>query len=154
MKELPIFDYHCHLDPKQIWENQNFENITQIWLAGDHYKWRAMRIHGVSENLITGDASDWEKFEAWAETVPHLFGNPLYHWTHMELRTFFGIDSCYHQKQRMQFGMNVMKNFKHQILHHVVLLKNQMCNLLVQQMIQQIARFHQLIKDDQRFRLQ
>ncbi|MBZ5753845.1 glucuronate isomerase [Metabacillus rhizolycopersici] len=93
MKELPIFDYHCHLDPKQIWENQNFENITQIWLAGDHYKWRAMRIHGVSENLITGDASDWEKFEAWAETVPHLFGNPLYHWTHMELRTFFGIDT-------------------------------------------------------------
>ena len=93
MKELPIFDYHCHLDPKQIWENKNFENITQIWLAGDHYKWRAMRIHGVSENLITGDASDWEKFEAWAETVPHLFGNPLYHWTHMVLRTFFGIDT-------------------------------------------------------------
>lgn len=92
MKELPIFDYHCHLDPKQIFENECFENITQIWLAGDHYKWRAMRIHGVREELITGNASDWEKFEAWAETVPHLFGNPLYHWTHMELKTFFGID--------------------------------------------------------------
>jgi glucuronate isomerase len=92
MKDLPIFDYHCHLDPKQIFENKSFENITQIWLAGDHYKWRAMRIHGVSEELITGNASDWEKFEAWAETVPNLFGNPLYHWTHMELRTFFGID--------------------------------------------------------------
>lgn len=91
MKELPIFDYHCHLSPKEIFENKSFENITQLWLAGDHYKWRAMRIHGVKEAFITGDASDWEKFEAWAETVPHLFGNPLYHWTHMELRTFFGI---------------------------------------------------------------
>lgn len=92
MKELPIFDYHCHLSPKEIWENQSFENITKLWLAGDHYKWRAMRIHGVCEELITGKSSDWEKFEAWAETVPHLFGNPLYHWTHMELKTFFGID--------------------------------------------------------------
>ncbi|PMC37984.1 glucuronate isomerase [Bacillus sp. UMB0899] len=92
MKDLPIFDYHCHLSPKEIYENQAFENITQLWLAGDHYKWRAMRIHGVKEELITGNASDWEKFEAWAETVPHLFGNPLYHWTHMELRTFFGIN--------------------------------------------------------------
>ncbi len=91
MKDLPIFDYHCHLSPKEIYENQSFENITKLWLAGDHYKWRAMRIHGVKEALITGDASDWEKFEAWAETVPHLFGNPLYHWTHMELRTYFGI---------------------------------------------------------------
>ncbi|RBW70070.1 glucuronate isomerase [Bacillus taeanensis] len=92
MKELPIFDYHCHLSPKEIYENNSFENITQLWLAGDHYKWRAMRIHGVKEACITGDASDWEKFEAWAETVPHLFGNPLYHWTHMELRTYFGIN--------------------------------------------------------------
>ncbi|WP_100407547.1 glucuronate isomerase [Bacillus solitudinis] len=92
MKGLPIFDYHCHLSPKEIYENNSFENITQLWLAGDHYKWRAMRIHGVKEALITGNASDWEKFEAWAETVPHLFGNPLYHWTHMELRTYFGID--------------------------------------------------------------
>lgn len=91
MKELPIFDYHCHLSPKEIYENHSFENITQIWLAGDHYKWRAMRIHGVKEALITGNASDWEKFEAWAETMPHLFGNPLYHWAHMELRTYFGI---------------------------------------------------------------
>ncbi|XQY92902.1 glucuronate isomerase [Metabacillus sp. HB246100] len=91
MKDLPIFDYHCHLSPKEIYENQSFENMTQLWLAGDHYKWRAMRIHGVNEHLITGDASDWEKFAAWAETMPYLFGNPLYHWAHMELRTYFGI---------------------------------------------------------------
>jgi glucuronate isomerase len=92
MKKLPIFDYHCHLSPKEIYENHSFENITQLWLAGDHYKWRAMRMHGVSERLITGEATDWEKFEAWAETVPYLVGNPLYHWTHMELKTFLGID--------------------------------------------------------------
>lgn len=91
-KNLPIFDFHCHLSSKEIWENQPFENMTQLWLAGDHYKWRAMRLHGVSEALITGDADDWDKFKAWAETVPNLIGNPLYHWTHMELKTFFNVD--------------------------------------------------------------
>jgi glucuronate isomerase len=92
VKGLPIFDYHCHLDPQEIWENKNFKNITQVWLAGDHYKWRQMRIHGIDEKFITGDAEDYEKFEAWAETVPYLIGNPLYHWTHMELKTFFGVE--------------------------------------------------------------
>ena len=90
--EAPIFDFHCHLDPKEVWENKSYENITQIWLGGDHYKWRTMRIHGIGERYITGDASDWEKFEKWAETVPHLIGNPVYHWTHLELKMFFGID--------------------------------------------------------------
>lgn len=88
--KMPIIDYHCHLDPKQIAENKNFKNLTQIWLYGDHYKWRAMRTNGVSEKYCTGDATDWEKFEAWAKTVPHTLRNPLYHWTHMELRSFFG----------------------------------------------------------------
>ncbi|HZG73341.1 MAG TPA: glucuronate isomerase [Chondromyces sp.] len=91
-KQMPIFDFHCHLSPEEVWENKPFENMTQIWLAGDHYKWRLMRIHGISEDKITGNASDWEKFEAWAQTVPHLIGNPLHHWTHMELKMFFGID--------------------------------------------------------------
>ncbi len=91
-KDTPIFDFHCHLSPKEVWENKPFENITQLWLAGDHYKWRLMRMHGVSESLITGDASDWEKFQAWADTVPYLIGNPLFHWTHMELKKYFGID--------------------------------------------------------------
>jgi glucuronate isomerase len=90
--EAPIFDFHCHLDPKEVWENKSYENITQIWLGGDHYKWRTMRMHGIGERYITGDASDWEKFEKWAETVPHLIGNPVYHWTHLELKMFFGID--------------------------------------------------------------
>ncbi|MDR0870856.1 MAG: glucuronate isomerase [Planctomycetaceae bacterium] len=89
--DMPIIDYHCHLSPKEVAENRQFENLSQIWLAGDHYKWRAMRAAGVDEKYITGDASDWEKFQAWAETVPKTLRNPLYHWTHLELKRPFGI---------------------------------------------------------------
>ena len=89
---MPIFDYHCHLSPAAIAENAQFRNLTDIWLSGDHYKWRAMRANGVDEKLVTGSATDREKFQAWAETVPATIGNPLYHWTHLELRRPFGID--------------------------------------------------------------
>ena len=88
---MPIIDYHNHLPPAQIAEDKQFENLTQVWLSGDHYKWRAMRANGVPERYITGDASDWEKFEKWAETVPYTLRNPLYHWTHLELQRYFGI---------------------------------------------------------------
>lgn len=90
-RDMPIIDYHCHLPPEQIAEDHRFDNLTQIWLYGDHYKWRAMRAAGVPERYCTGDASDWEKFEKWAETVPKTLRNPLYHWTHLELRRPFGI---------------------------------------------------------------
>ena len=90
-KDQPIFDYHCHLPPQQIAEDYRFKNLYDIWLKGDHYKWRAMRTNGVAERLCTGDESDREKFDAWAATVPHTIGNPLYHWTHLELRRPFGI---------------------------------------------------------------
>ncbi len=90
--KMPIFDYHCHINPKDIAEDRKFTTITEIWLAGDHYKWRGMRTNGVAEKYCTGDASDWEKFEKWAETVPHTLRNPLYHWTHLELKKFFGIN--------------------------------------------------------------
>ena len=86
----PIIDYHCHLDPKEIWEDRCFDNITQVWLGGDHYKWRLMRSAGVEERYITGDASDREKFQKWAETLGLAIGNPLYHWSHLELRNYFG----------------------------------------------------------------
>ena len=89
--QMPIIDYHCHLSPKMIADDYRFSTITELWLGGDHYKWRAMRANGVSEHYITGEASDWEKFQKWAETVPYTFRNPLYHWTHLELRTAFGI---------------------------------------------------------------
>lgn len=91
-KKMPIIDYHCHLDPQEIYEDQNFKNLTEAWLGGDHYKWRLMRACGVDERLITGDASDYDKFIAWCQTVPKIIGNPLYTWTHLELKRFFGID--------------------------------------------------------------
>ena len=90
--DLPIIDYHCHISPQEIAEDKQFENMTQIWLNGDHYKWRALRANGITENKITGDASDWEKFENWSATVPYTLRNPLYHWTHLELKKPFGID--------------------------------------------------------------
>jgi glucuronate isomerase len=96
--KMPIIDYHSHLIPQQIAENTRFDNVTQPWLYGDHYKWRAMRTNGVDERYCTGDASDWEKFEKWAETVPHTLRNPLYHWTHLELKAYFGIEELLNQR--------------------------------------------------------
>jgi glucuronate isomerase len=90
--DLPIIDYHTHLPPEQIAADHRFADMAEIWLAEDHYKWRAMRANGVGEHLITGDAPSWEKFEAWAATVPRLLGNSLHHWTHLELTRFFGVD--------------------------------------------------------------
>lgn len=87
----PIFDYHCHVSPKEIWEDQSYENITQAWLYGDHYKWRLMRAMGIDESYITGGKSDYERFLAFAGTVPYCIGNPMYHWVHMELQRYFGI---------------------------------------------------------------
>lgn len=91
-ENLPIIDYHCHISPKEIAENKKYNNITEVWLGGDHYKWRAIRSNGVDEKYITGDADPKDKFMKWAETVPYLIGNPLYHWTHLELKRYFGID--------------------------------------------------------------
>ncbi len=91
-KDLPIVDYHCHIESKEIAEDKVFENITELWLKGDHYKWRLMRSSGIEEKYITGDASDKEKFMMWAKAVESAFGNPLYHWTNLELARYFGID--------------------------------------------------------------
>jgi glucuronate isomerase len=88
---MPIIDYHCHIDPKDIWEDRRYDSITQVWLGGDHYKWRAMRSCGVAEHDITGDATYAEKFQKWAQTIPNLIGNPLYHWTHLELQRYFNV---------------------------------------------------------------
>lgn len=88
---MPIIDYHCHLDPRQIAENHDFADLTEIWLGGDHYKWRAMRANGIPEEYITGDKPSYEKFLKWAETMPYTMRNPLYHWTHLELSRIFGI---------------------------------------------------------------
>ena len=91
-EDMPIIDYHCNLNPADIAADQRWDNIAQVWLSGDHYKWRAMRSNGVDEKLCTGDASDREKFDAWAATMPYLLRNPLYHWTHLELARYFDVD--------------------------------------------------------------
>ena len=93
-EEMPILDYHCHINPQEIYEDRKFENITKVWLGGDHYKWRQMRSNGVEEKYITGDASDREKFQKWAETLEMAIGNPLYHWSHLELKRYFGYEGC------------------------------------------------------------
>ena len=97
-KEMPICDYHCHLNPKEIAEDKRYKNITEIWLGGDHYKWRTMRSFGIEEKYITGDATDYEKFEAFAKVMPYLIGNPMYHWSHLELKRYFGIEETLSQK--------------------------------------------------------
>jgi len=94
-EQMPIIDFHCHLNPKDIAEDKKFDNIYEIWLAGDHYKWRAMRINGIDEKYITGSANPKEKFVKWAQTVPYCLGNPLYHWTHLELKRYFNIDDLF-----------------------------------------------------------
>ncbi len=94
--KMPIIDFHCHLNPEEIYENKNYPNITRIWLNegtyGDHYKWRLMRANGVDEKYITGDGDEYKKFIEWAKTIENSYGNPLYEWTHLELRRFFHID--------------------------------------------------------------
>jgi len=108
----PIIDYHNHLSSKEIAEDRVFDNITQVWIAGDHYKWRAMRTMGVNEKYITGDASDKEKFTAWARTVPNTLRNPLYHWTHLELKRYFGIDELLNDESADRIYESVNKQLK------------------------------------------
>ncbi|MDR1897537.1 MAG: glucuronate isomerase [Prevotellaceae bacterium] len=130
-KHLPVIDYHCHLDPKLIAGNHRFNNLTELWLAEDHYKWRAMRANGIDESYITGkETSDWEKFEKWAETVPYTMRNPLYHWTHLELKSAFGItkllkpetakeiyDECAAKLRTPEFSVReLMKHFKVEVV--------------------------------------
>ena len=90
-EQVPVLDYHCHLIPREIEEDIHFKNMTELWLGADHYKWRVMRSHGIPEKYITGDASDEEKFHAFAKALPNCIGNPMYHWCHLELQRYFGI---------------------------------------------------------------
>ncbi len=112
-KKMPIIDYHNHLIPELIATNKRFDNITQPWLYGDHYKWRAMRTNGVEEKYCTGNASDWEKFEKWAETVPHTMRNPLYHWTHLELKRYFGVDELLSKQTAKKIYDKASENLSH-----------------------------------------
>lgn len=124
-KGLPIIDYHCHLEPELIERKKRYYSITELWLADDHYKWRAMRANGISEKYITGDGSDWEKFEAWSDTVESLVGHPLYHWTHLELKEYFGITDLLNKKSAKKI-YQLCNNFllKKQIDTHYLIKKS------------------------------
>ena len=100
--QMPIIDYHCHINPKEIANDKKYSTITEVWLGGDHYKWRVMRSNGIPEQLITGNADDFEKFYAWAKTLPNTIGNPLYQWTHLELKRYFGIDEPLTEKNAVE----------------------------------------------------
>jgi len=119
----PILDYHCHLSPKDIAENRRFANLFEIWLEGDHYKWRAMRANGISEKFITGDASPYEKFLAWARTVPYTLRNPLYHWTHLELQRYFGITDLLDEKSAPSVWKRANDRLGQELTAHGILQK-------------------------------
>lgn len=111
-EKTPILDYHCHINPKEIAEDRRFENITQVWLGGDHYKWRFLRSCGVEERYITGDASDKEKFLKWAEVIGKAIGNPLYHWSHLELQRYFGYTGALNKKRLRKSGSCAMPGWQ------------------------------------------
>ena len=103
--KMPIIDYHCHLSPDEVADDKTWDNLSQVWLYGDHYKWRAMRSNGVNERFCTGNATDREKFDAFAKTMPDLLRNPLYHWSHLELKRYFDIEDLLSPSTPIVFGM-------------------------------------------------
>lgn len=147
---MPIIDYHCHLDPKEIYENQPFKNITEAWLYGDHYKWRLMRANGVPESHITGDASDYDKFLAWARTVPKTIGNPLYSWTHLELRRFFGIDELLNESTAPQIWEKVNEKLASESFKRRNIIKNANVKLVcTTDDPADRLEYHQLLKEEE-----
>ena len=121
---LPIIDYHCHINPREIADNLHFSNLTEAWLMGDHYKWRAMRAHGVPEQLVTGDGDPYDKFEAWAHTLPRLIGNPLYHWTHLELKRYFGITEPLNPASCREIWEATQAHLKHLSVREIIRCSN------------------------------
>ena len=151
-KQMPIIDFHNHLSAQEIYENKKFENISQVWLGGDHYKWRALRTLGVSEELITGSASDEEKFHAWAKSVPYLIGNPLYHWTHMELQRYFGITDTLSEKTANEIYETCNEKLQQEDYRVRGLLKMQNAQVLgTTDDPTDDLKYHQLIAEDETF---
>lgn len=153
--KMPIIDFHNHLSAQEIYENKKFSDLTEVWLGGDHYKWRAMRTLGVVESIVTGSASAEEKFAAWAKSVPYLVGNPLYHWTHMELQRYFGIDTLLNEKSADEIFAKCNEMLQKDVFR--------VRGLLDMQQVQVVSttddpvddlKFHKLIADDPTTRLQ
>lgn len=152
---VPVLDYHCHIDPQEIYEDRKFDNIAQVWLGGDHYKWRQMRSNGIDEYYITGDASDWEKFEKYAETLEKAIGNPLFHWSHLELQRFFGIDTVLSRKTAKEIWdkANAMLQQDDMSVRNLIKKSNVTLICTTDDPIDDL-KWHKLIKEDDSFDVQ
>ena len=153
--QVPVLDYHCHIDPQEIYEDRKFDNIAQVWLGGDHYKWRQMRSNGIDEYYITGDASDWEKFEKYAETLEKAIGNPLFHWSHLELQRFFGIDTVLSRKTAKEIWDKANAMLQQEDMSVRNLIKKSYVTLIctTDDPIDDL-KWHKLIKEDDSFDVQ
>ena len=153
-EKMPIYDYHCHISAKDIYEDRKFESITDLWLVeghfGDHYKWRAMRNNGVDEHFITGDASKKEKFMKWAETIPYTIGNPLYHWTHLELKKYFGIEETFSPKNAEECYDKMNEVLKTLTPRKIIKMSNVDTICTTDDPVDDL-RYHKLLKEDKSF---
>ena len=153
--KMPIYDYHCHLNAKEIYEDRKFESITDLWLveghAGDHYKWRAMRNNGIEEKYITGDASKKEKFLKWAETIPYTVGNPLYHWTHLELKNYFGVEEVFSPKNAERIYDHMNKVLETKTVRKIIEESNVYSLCTTDDPIDDL-KWHKLLKEDTSFK--
>lgn len=152
-EKTPIFDWHCHLSPKEIYDNKAPADITELWLSGDHYKWRAMRSYGIPEEYITGKKSSYEKFNAWAETLPYLIGNPLYHWTHLELQRYFGIYEVLNEKSADTIWNKCNKKIKDGGFtpRELIMSSNVSCVCTTDDPADSLE-YHKLLKEDKSFK--
>ena len=152
---VPVLDYHCHINPQEIYEDRKFDNIAQVWLGGDHYKWRQMRSNGIDEYYITGDASDWEKFEKYAQTLDKAIGNPLYHWSHLELQRFFYYDGVLSSKTAKEVWDLCNEKLSHDDMSVRNLIKKANVTLIctTDDPIDDL-KWHKLIKEDDSFDVQ
>ncbi len=149
-KSMPIFDYHCHIDPKDIAEDRVFKTISEVWLGGDHYKWRGMRTNGIDEAYITGNKSDYEKFSAWAKTMPYTIGNPLYHWAHLELKRYFNIDEQLNEDNAKTVYDLCNKKLKMMSARQMILKSNVKAICTTDDPIDSLE-YHKQIRDDDNF---
>ena len=154
-KKMPIYDYHCHLNAKEIYEDRKFESITDLWLveghAGDHYKWRAMRNNGIEEKYITGNASKKEKFLKWAETIPYTVGNPLYHWSHLELKNYFGVEEPFSPKNAEKIYDHMNEVLKTKTVRKIIEESNVYSLCTTDDPIDDL-KWHKLLKEDTSFK--
>lgn len=154
-EKMPILDYHCHISPKEIAEDRRFENLTQLWLGGDHYKWRQMRSNGVDEYYITGEAPDWEKFQKWAETLELAIGNPLYHWSHLELKRYFGYDGYLNGRTAKEVWELALRKLQEESMSARGLIRQSGVKLLcTTDDPADSLEYHRMLKEDETFEVQ